>query len=479
MAAKAKHAEDAPAIIWFRQDLRLADNPALRAAIDSGRPVTALYVLDDMTPGAWRWGGASRWWLHQSLEKLSADLEGLGVQLVLRGGPARDVVPDFARETNAAALFWNRLYEPFAVERDADIRAALRDEDVETESFNAACLFEPWTVKTNAGDPYRVFTPYWRSARTEDLPADALSAPERAAPCKTHWPSDALHDWALCPTKPDWAGGLRKAWRVGERAANERLGRFIEDILADYPETRDFPGVDGVSRLSPHLHWGEISPKQVIAAVNEAARGAKLEKAKDKFFAELGWREFCRAMLFHNPHASETNLDAKFDDMPWRDDDEALEAWKRGRTGYPIVDAAMRELWETGWMHNRARMIAASFLIKHLLIDWRIGASWFWDTLVDADLANNSMGWQWVAGSGPHAQPYYRIFNPIAQLEKFDPDAAYVRRWVGELSKASEEAIFSSNAETARPKAYPAPIVDHAKARARALEAFDAIRIAA
>ncbi|MGE0740129.1 MAG: deoxyribodipyrimidine photo-lyase [Hyphomonadaceae bacterium] len=460
-----------PCIVWLRQDLRIADNPALHAAAQSQRPLIVLYVLDDETPGRWRMGGASRWWLHHSLAALSADLKRRGAELVLRRGVAGDIVTQLAAETNAGAVYWNRCYEPYAVQRDAALKQTLSARGLEVKSFNGALLHEPWSVKTKTGEPFKVFTPFWRACQLMPIRAP-LPAPKKLAGLTPAPASDALAAWALLPTRPNWAASFAGA--PGEKGAHAALSAFLDEKLRAYPKTRDQLGVAGTSRLSAHLHFGEISPVQIHAAVGDAP-GA------EKFLQEIGWREFSANLLFHWPDLPDANWKKSFDPFPWRDDAEALAAWRAGRTGYPIVDAAMRELWATGYMHNRARMIAASFLIKHLLIDWRRGEDWFWDTLVDADLANNAASWQWVAGSGADASPYFRIFNPITQGERFDADGAYVRRWLPELAALPADVIHApwqadaltlASAGVKLGATYPPPIVDHAQARARALEAY-------
>lgn len=469
----------APALVWFRQDLRRADNPALAAAAKSGRPLALLYVLDDETPGRWAPGGASRWWLHHSLEALGADLAKRGGQLILRRGAAEMVIPAIAAEIGAAEIYWNRCYEPFAIVRDKALKAALTAANIVVHSFNGALLREPWEVRTGQDGPFKVFTPFWRALRQMGPPRAPIPAPAKLAGVEAA--SDHLEDWALTPRRPNWARGFSERWVPGEAGARATLKDFVSKRLAAYPEARDFPAQDGASRLSPHLHWGEISPVQVWTAA-DGRDGA------DKFQSELGWREFSAHLLFASPELPARAWRESFDKFPWRADDGAFTAWTRGRTGYPLVDAGMRELWATGAMHNRVRMVAASFLIKHLLIDWRRGQDWFWDTLVDADLANNAASWQWVAGSGADASPYFRIFNPAAQGERFDPDGAYVRRWVPELAKMPAKFIHApveapasvlEDAGVVLGDTYPAPIVVHAEARARALAAFEHVKAAA
>ena len=466
-----------PLLVWFRQDLRLADNPALRDAIATGAPIVPVYVLDDETPGAWAMGGASRWWLHRSLSSLSGDLAKLGLRLILRRGRAAAALDALIAETGASGVYWNRCYEPFAIARDTAIKTGLETRGLAAKSFNASLLFEPWTIVSKSGTPFRVFTPFWKACLAAEPPPSPLPAPAGATAPARHPRSDKLEDWNLLPTKPDWARGF-SLWTPGEAGAQARLGAFVETALGGYAGLRDRPDIEATSRLSAHLHFGEISPRQCFHA------GA----ASPKFLAELGWREFAHHLLFQLPDLPETALRAEFRDFPWREDAAKLRAWQKGATGYPIVDAGMRELWRTGWMHNRVRMIVASFLVKHLLIPWQAGQAWFWDTLVDADLANNSASWQWVAGCGADAAPYFRIFNPMLQGAKFDPEGVYVRRYVPELAALPNAHIHApweapadvlSRAGVKLGTTYPNPIVDHGEARARALAAFQSLKEAA
>ena len=473
---------EASAIVWLRQDLRLGDNPALRAAIETKRPLLLLYVLDDETPGRWRLGDASRWWLHKSLNALRADIDKRGARLVLRKGIAARVLPKLVKDIGAGAVFWNRCYEPYAIARDKVLKELISSAGVEVHSFNGALLNEPWTIRNKTGEPFKVFTPYWRACRQYGEARAPSPVPKKLHGLAGGVASDDLASWKLLPSRPNWAEGFEPEWTPGEAGAHAALQEFIEAKLSAYPDARDQMGAQATSRLSPHLHFGEISPAQVRAALETAAHAEPaLQRGADKFMSELGWREFSTSLLFHWPELPEKNWRSSFDSFPWRDDDVALEAWRRGRTGYPIVDAGMRELWITGTMHNRARMIVASFLIKHLLIDWRRGEAWFWDTLLDADLANNAASWQWVAGSGADASPYFRIFNPITQGERYDADGAYVRKWLPELAQLPNTLIhrpWEADGATLRQAGielgatYPAPIVDHAAARARALAAF-------
>ena len=465
-----------PVLLWFRNDLRLTDNPALDRAARTGRPVIPVFVLDDDQPGNRPLGGASRWWLHGSLDALQTALEALGSRLVLRRGAADAVLARLVHETGATDLVWNRLYDPDAVRRDKKIKARFAGSGVAARSFNASLLFEPWTIRTGQDAPYRVFTPFWR--RCIETGFDGPSNGPSALPAPAAWPAgDRLDDWRLRSSTPDWAAGLRAAWRPGEAGARERLDAFLAEGVARYHADRDLPGAAGTSRLSPHLHFGEIGPRQIAAALEPPGRG----RGPSAFLRELGWREFSHHLLYHHPEMTDTNLRREFDRMPWQDDPDALRRWQRGRTGYPLVDAGMRELWTTGWMHNRVRMVTASFLTKHLLLDWRLGEAWFRDTLVDADRANNSAGWQWVAGCGADAAPYFRVFNPVAQSRRFDPGARYLRQWLPELGRLPNGLLHAPweapaavlDAAGVRLGAdYPHPMVDHAAARERALEAY-------
>lgn len=477
---KSTDRSSAPVIVWFRRDLRLDDNPALDAAARSGAPLLPLFILDpDEMPGA-----ASLWWLHHSLASLSDALQKRGAPLILRRGRPSDILPRLAADTGASTIFWNRCYEPHAVARDKALKSSLTEQGVEVSSFNGSLLAEPWQVKTGSGDPYKVFTPFWRSLSQQ--PFDAPLAPPEKIMGATPVASDALEAWNLLPVKPDWAGGLRETWQPGEQGARERLSAFVDHAMSAYRDARDLPDREGTSRLSPHLHWGEVSPRRIWHVARAAAEAkAGNAAAADPFLREVGWRDFAFHLIFHWPSMVSENWKSEFDAFPWAADDAAFLAWTKGMTGYPLVDAGMRELWQTGWMHNRVRMVAASFLIKHLMIDWRRGAEWFEDTLVDADLAVNRASWQWVAGSGADAAPYFRIFNPVLQGEKFDPAGEYVRRYVPELAgldaryihrpwEAPSDVLAKAGIDLGN--SYPRPIVDHAEARARALAAYEEIR---
>jgi len=462
-----------PVILWFRNDLRLSDHAALHAALGTGQPVLPVYILDDETAGAWAPGAASRWWLHHSLTALAADLEQRGATLVLRRGVTQSVLPRLIRETGATAVFTGGSPEPWA--RRLDTEMAERLAPVRLHRMRTTMLFHPDAVRSKSGGAYAVYTPFANACLALPPRSPPIAAPQHI-PGPPVLASDRLCDWGLLPTAPDWAGGLRAGWAPGERNGADRLRRFVASRLDRYADHRDRPDIEATSALSPYLHFGEISASQVWHAV----QAAPPTPGRDKFLKELLWREFSIHLLWHHHTMPDHPLRSAFAGMPWRDDPAGLHAWQRGRTGIPIVDAGMRQLWQTGWMHNRVRMIVASFLVKHLLIDWRHGARWFWDTLVDADLANNSAGWQWVAGCGADAAPYFRVFNPVLQGQTYDPDGAYVRRYVPELAhvagpsvhapwKVPDQALLSPLGSGDR---YPPPIVDLAAGRLRALEAL-------
>ncbi|MGE0715940.1 MAG: deoxyribodipyrimidine photo-lyase [Alphaproteobacteria bacterium] len=481
--------DDRPVIAWFERDLRLADQPMLSAAVASGRPVLPVFILDDVTPARWKPGAAARWWLHHSLSALAADLARIGLPLVLRRGDGAEEIARLVEESGAGAVLWSRRYEPALRLRDTALKAALRARGTDARSFAGALLREPWEVQTTAGNPYRVFTPFWRALQAMGAPSAALPAPQAArAPARSP-PGDNLEAWDLVPRAPDWAGGLRDLWTPGESGAQARLSAFLDEGLAGYRRDRDRPDRPGTSMLSPHLHLGEVSPRAVWHAV--AARIADSPAAAgdgEAYLRELGWREFSAHLLFAEPDLPLVPLRPEFSDFPWRPTDAHVRAWRCGATGFPIVDAGMRQLWATGWMHNRVRMVVASFLVKDLATPWQDGEAWFWDTLVDADLANNAASWQWVAGCGADAAPFFRIFNPVLQGEKFDPDGAYVRRWVPELARLPARYLHApwkapaaalAEAGVRLGESYARPIVDHATARRRALEAFASLRPAA
>ena len=446
-----------PTIVWLRDDLRVGDNPALVAAVERGGPVVVVYLLDEESEGVRPLGGASKWWLHYSLTSLAESIETLGGSLTLRRGAAESVIPSLVDETGATAVYWNRRYGA-AREVDARLKSRFKEQGIDAQSYQANLLFEPWTVQNQSGNPFQVFTPFWKTCLDRGVSREPLATPS-SFESPTDVPSDDLDDWSLLPAHPDWAGGLREHCEPGEDAAHERLEQFVEDALERYDE-RDYPGVEATSGLSPYLRFGEISPLQIWHRVRQPLDGAA-QKNVDKFLSEVGWREFNYSILFTNTALAEKNYREEFDTFEWDEPSTlALEAWQQGRTGIPLVDAGMRELWESGTMHNRVRMVCASFLIKNLLIDWRIGEKWFWDCLVDADEASNPGNWQWVAGSGADAAPYFRVFNPVLQAEKFDRDSAYIKRWVPEYG--TDE--------------YPEPIVDLAASREEALARYAASR---
>ena len=474
-----------PILVWFRDDLRLSDHPALHAAANSGAPVIGLYVLDEASPALRPLGGAARWWLAQSLRALAAGLEAKGAALVLRRGPAAKVLPEAAREAGAGAVYWNEIAQAPHMAVAKAIGTALAKQGVGFKSFPGDLLASPESIRNKDGRGLRVFTPFWRRLLSLGDPPSPLPSPKSLRPAAAI-ASDAIESLDLEPRHPDWAGGLRETWSVGEKAAQARLKAFLGQGVKGYAGERDRPDRDGTSSLSPHLRFGEISPRQVWHAARFAAAEHRgLAGDIEKFLSELGWREFCRHLLFDVPDLADENLQASFDAFPWKRDDEALAAWQRGRTGYPIVDAGMRQLWHSGVMHNRVRMVVASFLVKHLLIDWREGERWFWDTLVDADAGSNPANWQWVAGCGADAAPYFRVFNPVLQGEKFDPDGAYVRRWVGELGRLPASLIHQpwqaaplelAGAGVELGRTYPEPIIDHKRGRERALKAYAKLR---
>ncbi|MBK8082992.1 MAG: deoxyribodipyrimidine photo-lyase [Devosia sp.] len=461
------------ALVWFRNDLRIADHPALNAALSGGTDVLALFIHEE--GGAQRTrGAAARWWLHHSLNALAGDLAGLGVPLHIVEGPADRVVPDLIAEHGISDVYWNRRYGPAEREADGLLKASLRGRGIAVRSFAGSVLAEPFDMATGAGKPFSVFTPFWRALRTRQIPPPLPRPAGR--PARPRLDADTGY------VAPQWTAKLHSSWRIGEAAAQEQLIAFLEAAVGDYARTRDVPGLVGTSRLSPHLAFGEISPRQVWHAAQSRAHGSpQCADGIDKFLSELAWRDFNYHQFYHRPDIATAAMVARYKDVPWRSDDAAFAAWTQGRTGFPIVDAGMRELWQTGTMHNRVRMLAASLLAKNLLIDWRRGEGWFWDTLVDADAASNPGNWQWVAGSGLDASPYFRIFNPVTQGERFDPQGIYVRRWVPELAAVPDAWIhhpFEAPAEVLAAaqvhigSTYPAPIVDLKRSRQRALDAL-------
>ncbi len=473
-----------PVIVWFRDDLRLSDHPALSAAVRSGRPVIPLYILDDRLgrpPG-----GAARWWLHHSLLALAASLSATAIgpqrpaRLILRRGPAAEVLRKLIETTDASGVICNRSYDPDREAADRVLRSTLR---CEFETLPGALLAEPSALRTGGGDPFRIFTAFWNRLSSLEIAAP-LPKPRLIPGHAGTLESERLEDWKLLP-RVAWDEQFHSLWTPGEQGAAARVRTFLGKRLADYRNTRDNPSLEGTSRLSPHLRFGEVSARQLWHAVLHGHAHAPSELTGNGFLRELGWREFAQHTLHHFPSLPERALRREFEAFEWREDAAALEAWQRGRTGYPIVDAGMRELWHTGWMHNRVRMIVGSFLVKDLLLPWQRGEAWFWDTLVDADRASNALNWQWVSGCGVDAAPYFRIFNPVAQSERFDPEGAYLRRWLPELRELPAPAIHSpwtiaplvlASAGVRLGETYPWPLVEHAAARKAALARFERLR---
>jgi deoxyribodipyrimidine photo-lyase len=472
---------DSIALVWLRRDLRLHDNPALSAACERHRQVIPVYLHVPGEESPWAPGAAGTWWLRGALGSLATELAAAGCPLVVRAGETRATLATLVERTGATALYWNRLYDPAVTERDEAIRAWAGETGLEVESFHGALLHEPWTIANRSGAPYRVFTPFWKCCLDLGMPREPLPAPE--LPPHTFADLAQVEDLALLPDlarQGNWDRGLAEAWRPTESAGLDLLAGFADGPVEAYPDRRDLPGEPGTSRLSPYLHFGQLSPYQVHQACVSRGRSA------GPYLRQLYWREFGHHLLYHFPHTDLEPLDPRFRHFPWRADyDEDLRHWQRGRTGIPIIDAGMRELWRTGWMHNRVRMLVASLLSKNLRIPWQEGARWFWDTLVDADLANNTMGWQWTAGSGADAAPYFRIFNPSTQGERSDPKGRYVRRWLPELAGLPDKWIHRPWEAPAQVLAeagvrlgddYPAPLVDLRESRQAALDAWDSLK---
>jgi deoxyribodipyrimidine photo-lyase len=467
------------ALIWFRRDLRLEDHLPLQSALRAGHHIVPVYIHAPDEEAPWSPGAASLAWLRRSLAALDGSLRASGSRLILRAGPSLAVLERLIEEAGVEAVYWSRRYEPACVARDAEIKKALRSRGPHVESHNAALLHEPWELATKQGDPYRVFTPFWRNASTRFEASDAAlsPAPERLSAVDGTLASETVDALIPAPT-PAWDSAFWDHWQPGEQGAQTRLERCMDTLLAGYAQQRDRPDLDGTSRLSPHLHFGEISPYRIARALRDARHDTQGMANADACVRELGWREFSNHLLYHFPRTADENLDRRFDDFDWAPPDpELLEAWRHGRTGVPLVDAGMRQLWTTGWMHNRVRMVVASFLTKNLRMHWLQGARWFWDTLVDADLANNTQGWQWTAGTGADAAPYFRVFNPVSQAQRFDPEGRYVRRWLPELAGLPDAAILEPwkhpQLLARRAPGYPrAPIVDLQASRAAARAAY-------
>ncbi|HUA80689.1 MAG TPA: deoxyribodipyrimidine photo-lyase [Dyella sp.] len=467
------------AIVWFRRDLRLADHPALHRACTDSDDVVPLYIHAPEEDGDWQPGAASRWWLHHSLRALDNDLQLRQSALHIRKGHSLQVLLDVIEKTGANTVYWNRLYDPAAIARDARIKSALREKGVAVHSFESALWQEPSQLLTQDAQPYRVFTPYWRKLRTLVGVSEPLRAPSTlpTAFLQDTLPVDALN---LLPPIA-WDQGLCETWQPGERGADAALELFADDALGAYITGRDLPARHGTSRLSPHLHFGEITPRHIHYGLMRHLQNVDAKRRPDiePYLRELGWREFAHYLLYHFPTTCKENFNSRFDSFVWeKADDAVLHRWQMGRTGIPLVDAGMRELWHTGWMHNRVRMVVASFLTKNLRLHWLHGARWFWDTLVDADLANNTLGWQWVAGCGADAAPYFRVFNPITQAQKFDASGVYLRRWLPELAKAPDASLHEpwKDAQLLKRSGYPSPMTDLGKSRQAALAAYQASR---
>jgi deoxyribodipyrimidine photo-lyase len=465
------------AIVWFRRDLRLADNPALDYARSHFDQVMPVFIWDPDSESPWSPGGAARWWLHHSLDELSGRLSDRGSRLVLLRGNSQDTLKRLATDCGAAAVLWNRLYDPQTVKRDRAIKSDLEASDFEVRSFKAGLLFEPWEILKADESPYLVFTPYWKQIQKRWQRVDRHPEPRELPPPDSWPPSASLADLELLP-RLDWAEGFEQRWIPGELAARRRRDDFLSAAVSDYSSDRDRPDRHGTSRMSPHLHFGEISPARIALALDESGELPGGE-GRLSYLREIAWREFSTYLLFHHPQLPDTPLKRQFESFPWREPSDYrgdLEAWQTGKTGVPMVDAGMRELWQTGWMHNRVRMIVASYLTKNLLIPWLEGARWFWDTLVDADLANNTQGWQWTAGCGADAAPYFRVFNPVLQGEKFDPRGDYVRRWCPELRSISGARVHQPEVARREGRGYSTIEVDLKRTRQRALDAYAEVR---
>ncbi len=473
---------ETPVIYWFRRDLRLSDNSALNAAVNTGRPVVCLYILDESHSSPWRIGSASRWWLHHSLSRLMQQLRKLNTSLVLRLGDSKKELERIISETGAQSLYFTRHYEPESIKLEQELNHRLKSK-VEVKRYKGYLLHEPEQVHTLNGEPYKVFTPYYKACMQQPHTHTPLKAPKSLKTYSNNLASDTLADWQLLPTNPNWAESFDSNWNPGEAGAHAMLHDFLNEPVNQYEDLRNRPDIAGTSRLSPHLHFGEISPRQIWTAIEQSDH--HYSNSESPYTRQLIWRDFSHNLLFHWPHFPEQPFKKEFAAFPWRRSKKMLQCWQRGKTGYPIVDAGMRELWVTGWMHNRVRMIVASFLIKDLLIAWQDGQAWFWDTLVDANLANNSASWQWVAGCGADAAPYFRIFNPILQGNKFDPHGTYVRKWIPELAKLPDKFIHApwqtpesilKDSGIKLGSHYPLPIVDHSIARQNALAALDKMK---
>lgn len=468
-------------VIWFRRDLRLEDQPLLQAALHKGDPIIPVFIWAPEEEGEWAPGAASRWWLHHSLKSLQQDLAQLGLPLIIRRQATLSALLDIAQQADADLVLWNRCYEPSVMQRDARIKSELQKQGIQAQSFNSSLLFEPWTILNKQNKPFQVFTPFWKCCCGLNVPEPPLLKPSNALGYPGSIRSLSVEELKLLPKIP-WDIEFQEHWRPGEQGAQAHLQRALQQIIESYSQRRDYPGICGTTELSPHLHFGEISPRMIWQAVRQTLGAGE---GVESYLRQLGWREFAYHLLYHFPQTPQEPLRSTFTAFPWKMNAAFLQAWQKGQTGYPIVDAGMRQLWRTGWMHNRVRLIVGSFLVKHLLIPWQEGAKWFWETLVDADLANNTMGWQWIAGCGADAAPYFRIFNPIAQSEKFDENGDYIRKWVPEVQALPHEWLHKPweapedvlrQAGITLGVTYPYPLVEHAKARVQALAAYATLK---
>ena len=473
---------NSPIIVWLRQDQRLSDHPAFAAAEAGGRAVIPCYVLDTRDTHTRRPGAASRWWLHHSLAELDHRIRERNGRLLLRHGNPVSVLTELALELQAGAVFFSRAVEPHCRRDEAALIFALEAHGIGAQGFEGNLLFSPEEIQNRSGAPFRVFTPFWKQCLASRTKMRIPTGPVSPRFSVDLPDGDRLEDWNLLPSQPNWATRIAQTWQPGEIAGHAMLEQFAAKASA-YSDHRNFPAEDGTSRLSPYLHFGNISAAQAYAGVTTS--GQKPSRGAASFQREVGWREFSAHLLFHFPHLPEKPFRPEFVDFPWEDNSALLRAWQLGRTGFPIVDAGMRQLWQTGWMHNRVRMVAASVLVKHLLIHWQQGEAWFWDTLVDADLANNVAGWQWVAGCGADAAPYFRIFNPVLQGQKFDADGRYVRRWIPELARLPDRYLHAPwladeevlrNAGIRLGETYPMPLVEPDVGRKRALAALETLK---
>jgi deoxyribodipyrimidine photo-lyase len=479
----AEVSSSSPVLVWFRKDLRLRDNPSLHAALAAKRQIIPVYIWDEEEGGQWSPGAAARWWLHHALQSLSQDISGLGSELILAKGKAADLIPQIAQEHGANQVFYGRAYDPPGLATQEKVEEVLDQVGIDTESFNASLLQEPWETKNGSGKPFQVFTPYWRKSRSIIYREPNTYNLSDLQFLKSPTPKQSLDELRLLPNH-SWHLKLAEHWDVTETAAHEQLERTVNEVTHSYATRRNHPSVNGTSRLSPYLAWGLISPRQICQSILEADNEGS-HRGENKFLVEIGWREFSYHLLYHFPSIPDQPLRPKYAAFPWLENEDNLTRWQFGNTGYPMVDAGMRQLYETGWMHNRVRMVVASFLVKHLLISWTDGARWFWDTLVDADLASNTQGWQWAAGCGADAAPYFRIFNPITQGEKFDTRGLYAKRWIPALEKLPSKWVFRpweapaailEENDVDLGNNYPEPCVDHAEARARALSALASLK---